>query len=344
MQPAYASGWQRIARSYERPDTIRSTIQLVTTVMLIGASCWLMWRAMTVSYLLTLALALPTACFIVRAFVIMHDCAHGSFYHNRVANEIVGWITGVFIFTPFTRWRKEHALHHASVGDLDERGDGDTWTLTVREYEAKPRRVQLGYRLYRSPFLFPILGPFKYAFAQRFAPSGHVDGPRERASVRETNLALLALFIGFSALIGPVNVLLVYWPAYQLALGIGAWIIWVQHQFEDTYWANHPEWDHATAALEGSSYFALPGLLNWLTCDIGLHHIHHLCPKIPNYRLRAAFEDNAMFQRAHRITLRESWSAVQLALWDEDARRLIGFHELADRRHRITNAVCEAVS
>jgi acyl-lipid omega-6 desaturase (Delta-12 desaturase) len=317
--------WRALVRAYEAPQRRRSVLQLATTLVLLAIACTLSARTLSGPYWITFLIAIPTAFLIVRSFIIMHDCAHGSYFKSRLANDVVGFITGAITLTPYVRWRREHVLHHATTGDLDRRGEGDTWTMTVKEYRAASSTLRFRYRLYRTPLVFLLVGPIKYAIDQRLPPTGKADTPQVRASVRETNLALLAILLAGSALIGPLGVLLVYAPAYEIAMGIGAYIIWVQHQFEDTYWAEHESWDYTTAALRGSSYLKLPRVLDWLTCSIGLHHLHHLSPRIPNYRLRECHEAHPMFREAHVITLRESRKAVALALWDEEKQKLVGF-------------------
>jgi omega-6 fatty acid desaturase (delta-12 desaturase) len=279
----------------------------------------------------TLLLALPTAGLLVRTFIFMHDCAHGSFFPSRRANDIVGFITGVLTLTPFAQWRRDHALHHASAGDLDRRGHGDVPTLTVREYLARSRWGRLRYRLFRHPAVFFLLGPLQMLVGQRLPPRGGAAGQRQSASIWGTNAAILALGSLAVAVIGVRAVVLVYLPMYYIAAAAGVWLFFVQHQFEGTYWEEHARWDYATAAIVGSSHLRLPAILQWFTGNIGLHHVHHLGPRIPNYRLQRCHDENALLHRATVITLRQSLSAFRLALWDEDQRRLVGFADVRSR-------------
>jgi omega-6 fatty acid desaturase (delta-12 desaturase) len=254
----------------------------------------------------------------------MHDCAHGSFFVSRRANRIVGAVTGLLTLIPFEHWRHEHALHHASAGDLDRRGHGDVDTLTVREYLGRSYWGRLRYRIIRHPLVFLVIGPVFFVLEKRFPPRGANAGRRQVASVWTTNAAIVIAGAALLALFGP-RVLLIYLPAYYLAVCAGLWLFFVQHQFEDTYWEDHQNWDYRAAAIEGSSFFRLPAVLQWVTGSIGFHHVHHLGPRIPNYNLQRCHEENPMFHRATVVTLRQSVSALRLALWDEDAGRLVRF-------------------
>jgi len=317
--------WRKIVKPYEAPDIPRSVRQVITTFLAFGAMLYAMNLSLALPYWATLVLAVPTAAFLVRAFVLMHDCTHRSLFRRRWMNETIGWITGVLLLTPYKRWQREHVLHHATTGDLDRRGDGDVWMMTLREYrEATPLR-RLFYRLVRNPLVFLTIGPVKFAVSMRFYPPGRADGPVERDNVRETNLALLALFLGFAALIGPMGVIAIYAPVYMIATSTAGWLIYLQHQFEDAYWADHEHWDYATAAIKGSSYLRLPAWLDWITGSVGFHHVHHLSPRIPNYKLRDCHVANELFQGAHTITLWDSARTLRLTLWDEERGRVVGF-------------------
>jgi acyl-lipid omega-6 desaturase (Delta-12 desaturase) len=320
--------WRRIVEPYVGPDPRRAWVQLITTLCLLG----LAFTAIAISYqrsvvLLSLLLALPTAGLLVRTFVLMHDCAHGSFFQSRRLTEIVGFVTGVLTLTPFSQWRRDHALHHASSGDLERRGHGDVPTLTVREYRARTRRKQLQYRIIRHPILLLLGGPIHLAIGQRFRPRSNATRERQLNSVWMTNVAI-ALMLGLAIwMLDWKTVLLVYGVPYYLAAMAGVWLFYVQHQFEDAHWTDHEEWDYATAALRGSSHLQLSGPLRWFTGSIGLHHVHHLAPRIPNYRLQKCHDENELMQTAPIVTLRSGMSALRLALWDEDQRRLVSFKE-----------------
>jgi omega-6 fatty acid desaturase (delta-12 desaturase) len=277
----------------------------------------------------TLLLALPAAGLLVRTFIVMHDCAHGSFTPSKRANEIIGWITGVLTLTPFAQWRHDHALHHASSGDLDRRGHGDVDTLTVAEYAALSRWGRVRYRLRRSPFVLFLVGPLHFVIDNRIPPRGKdATARRKRASVWSTNAGIAALFIGLSLWIGWRDVLLVYAPAMYIAAATGIWLFYVQHQFEGTYWMDHRDWDYATAAIRGSSYLRLPRVLQWFTGSIGLHHVHHLGPRIPNYALERCHEENPMFHDVTVITMAQSVRTLRLALWDQARQQLVGYNDV----------------
>jgi omega-6 fatty acid desaturase (delta-12 desaturase) len=320
--------WQAVVARYEGMDTRRAIMQLVTTLVPLCAAFFVMYQSLALPYWVTLVLAVPTAGFLVRTFIIMHDCAHRSFLASPRANDFVGMITGVITLTPFGRWRREHAKHHASSGDLDRRGHGDIPTLTVREYRARTAWGRLRYRMFRHPLVLIGLGPLHMIVLQRLHPNEGTLTDRPSLSVWSTNAAIVALFVAFSLWIGPRAVLLVYLPAIYFAAVGGVWLFYVQHQFEDAYWKHHDDWDYATAAIRGSSYFKLPPALEWVTGSIGLHHVHHLGPRIPNYHLKRCHDENPMFHDVTSLTLRESARTLRLALWDEDANRLIAFSDL----------------
>jgi omega-6 fatty acid desaturase (delta-12 desaturase) len=326
--PRDRAEWRAIITAYQRPSLARSIAQLVSTLVLLAGAFTVMYWSLALPYWITLLIAVPTAGLLVRTFIIMHDCAHGSFFQSRRANNIVGAVTGVLTCTPFARWRHEHALHHASSGDLSRRGDGDIDTLTIREYLSRSRWGRLRYRLYRHPLVMFGLGPLWMLVSNRFPTK---DSAR---SVWWTNLALAIVFTGVSIWLGWHAVVLVFLPAMYLAASAGIALFYVQHQFEDTYWRDRGEWDYATAAIRGSSYFRLPRLLAWFTGDIGLHHVHHLGPRIPNYRLQACHDENALFHEVTILTLAESARTVGLTLWDEDNARLVGFRDIAQYRER----------
>jgi omega-6 fatty acid desaturase (delta-12 desaturase) len=321
--------WQAIVARYEHADTRRSLAQLATTILPLCAAFYIMYRSLALPYWVTLLLSLPTAGFLVRTFIIMHDCAHRSFLRWGRVNDAIGMITGIITMTPFERWRRDHARHHASSGDLDRRGHGDIPTLTVREYLARTPWGRFRYRLYRHPMVLIGLGPLHMIVLQRF-PGGE-GGARDRttSNVWVTNAAILVTFVAFSMWIGVRAVLLIYLPAMYLAAVAGVWLFYVQHQFEDAYWKDHAEWDYATAAIRGSSYFKLPAILRWITGSIGLHHVHHLGPRVPNYRLQRCHDENALFHDVTVLTIGQSARTLRLSLWDEDAGRLIAFSELS---------------
>ena len=329
--------WRRAVEPYIGPDARRASFQLLTTLGLLALAVATSHVVLQSSILLALAVVPITAGLLVRTFILMHDCAHSSFFASRRANDIVGFITGVLTFTPFAQWRRDHALHHASSGDLDRRGHGDIPTLTVREYRAKSPSARFAYRLVRHPLLLLLGGPFHLAIGQRLRGKGTATGDKQVASVRATNAGIILLLVGLTWTLGWKLVLVGYLLPYYVAAMTGVWLFYVQHQFEDAYWAPHEEWDYVDAALRGSSHLKLPRILAWFTGDIGLHHVHHVAPRIPNHRLRECHDANPLFHDSPTITLRSGMRAMRLALWDEDRRRLISFREavssIAPRAH-----------
>jgi omega-6 fatty acid desaturase (delta-12 desaturase) len=324
-----ANGWKSVVARYQRPDTRSAVTQLLTTLVPLAAVLALMYQATAVSHWITLLLALPAAGLLVRTFIIMHDCAHGSFLPSKRANTIIGWITGVLTMTPFGQWRHDHSLHHASSGDLDRRGHGDVPTLTVREYQALPRGARLRYRLLRNPFVLFGLGPIHWILTNRIPPRGPDVSARQLRSVWGTNALIVAVVIAVVAWVGLPAFLLVYGVPMYIAAAAGIWLFYVQHQFEGTYWREHAEWDYAPSAIRGSSYLKLPAVLDWFTGSIGLHHVHHLGPRIPNYALNRCHADNPLFHDVTTLTLAQSVRTLRLTLWDESRQQLVGFREAA---------------
>jgi omega-6 fatty acid desaturase (delta-12 desaturase) len=281
-------------------------------------------------YTLTVAFVIPAAFVLVRLFVIQHDCAHRSFFRSPRANDIVGSVLGVLTLTPHAYWRRVHAIHHGSSGNLDKRGLGDIETLTVREYQALNRVRRIGYRVYRNPVIVLVVGPVHQFFVHHRLPGNLPLAWRtEWSSVLLTNLALAAVGWAASRTIGIERFFLVHLPVTWLAGSIGILLFYVQHQFEQTYWAPADVWRFESASLEGSSYLDLPPLLQWCTGNIGIHHVHHLCARIPNYRLRSSLDAHPALRQATRLTLRDSLKCLRLKLWDADRKCLVGFADVA---------------
>jgi omega-6 fatty acid desaturase (delta-12 desaturase) len=318
--------WRRVLAPYSRPELRRSLLNLATSVVpylaLVAATC----LALQFSRLLALALAIPTAGFLIRTFIVFHDCAHGSFLPAKRANALLGAALGVLLYQPFASWRHKHAIHHATAGDLDRRGTGDIKTLTVAEYWAKPWWDRLGYRLFRNPFVMFGLGPlWVVVFGPRlFLPS---DSRRIRRSVLGTDLALAALVGGLCWLLGWQGFLIVQVPALLITGSVGVWLFYVQHQFERTYWQPNDGWSYDDAALRGSSYLKLPRALQFFTGNIGLHHVHHLSARIPNYNLQPAHDETAGLQVVPTLSLRDGLRSVRLKLWDEQRGQLVTFRQ-----------------
>jgi len=320
---------------YLGADTRRSVTQLLTSAIPFVVLWYLAYRALGVGYWLTLLLAVPTAGFLMRMFMIQHDCGHGSFFSSRRARDTVGFWIGVLTLIPYQYWRKTHAYHHAHSGDLDFRGFGDVDTLTVEEYRSLPPLKRFAYRAYRHPLVLFGIGPlFHFVVKHRYPWDIPRDWSQAWRSVWLTNLAVAGIVVALVWAIGWGPFVQVHLPVLAVTTSAGVWLFYVQHQFEDTYWHRHQDWDYFDAALQGSSYLVLPRPLQWITANIGIHHVHHLNARIPNYRLQACMEANPEFQEVTRITIRESWRLTRLALWDEEARELISFREVRRRLRR----------
>jgi len=310
-------------------DDRRSAIQLAITFSSFAGLWYLTYRSLEVSYLLTLLLAVPTAGFLMRLFMIQHDCGHGSYFRSRQARDTVGFMIGVLTLIPYQYWRRTHAYHHAHAGDLDFRGFGDIDTLTVKEYLALSPMRRLGYRVYRNPVLLLTVGPlFHFVVKHRYPWDIPRDWKQAWASVWWTNFWLAVLLVVAWQTIGLRSFFLVQAPVTFVTCAAGVWLFYVQHQFEETYWNRHQDWNYFEAAVFGSSQLVLPRPLQWITANIGIHQVHHLNAQIPNYRLEECLNANPALQQATRITFRDTFRLLGLALWDEDRDRLIPFKEL----------------
>jgi len=293
----------------------------------------LMWLSLGISYSLTLLLAVPTTGFLVRLFLIQHDCGHGSFFRRRLVNDWVGRALGVLTLTPYDYWKRNHAIHHATSGNLDRRGVGDIDTLTVEEYRARSWLGRLGYRLYRHPFVMFGVGPAYMFFLQHRLPVGQMRAKwLPWMSAIGTNVAIALLVSAAIWLVGLGPFLKVHLPVTLLAASMGVWLFYVQHQFETVEWKRNGDWTLHEAALKGSSHYDLPGVLRWFTANIGVHHVHHLCSRIPYYRLRQVLRDYPHLRHVGRVTLLESVRSVRFVLWDELRQKLISFREAEDLR------------
>lgn len=319
--------WRTAVAKYQRSDLWRSSWQVANTFIPYFLVWYLMYRSLAVSYWITLALSVLAAGFLTRIFIIFHDCGHGAFFKSQKANDVLGFITGVLTLSPYYGWRHEHAVHHATAGDLDRRGIGDIWTLTVREYLALPPKKRLWYRVYRHPLVLFFLGPL-FLFLIWHRVPGRAGSKRERHSVYWTNLALAAIIAVMSVTVGIKAFLMVQFPIVVIAGAAGVWLFYVQHQYEGVYWERHEDWDYVSVALQGSSFYKLPRILQWFTGNIGFHHVHHLSPRIPNYYLEKCHNESPMFHQVKSIGLLESFKSVSFRLWDEDRHQLVGFDHL----------------
>ena len=318
--------WRESLAPYAVANRRRAAIDLATSVLPYFALAVAMYFSLRVSYLLTLALAVPTAGFLVRTYIIFHDCTHGSFLPSRRANVWLGSALGLLVFSTFQAWKHDHAIHHATAGDLDRRGVGDVPVITVREYNERSPRGRLAYRLFRNPLVMFGFGPiFAMVISPRIVPK--TARPRIRHAVLATNAALVVLVGGICLLIGWRAYLLIELPAVLMAGAAGIWLFYVQHQFEGVYWETADRWSYADAALRGSSYLKLPKVLQFFSGNIGLHHVHHLSARIPNYNLQRAHDDNAIFHEVPVLSLRDGLRAVRLKLYDDQQGRLVSFAE-----------------
>ncbi len=334
------SSWKQIISQYQQPAVWRSTWQIVNSLVTYLLFWVLMYFSLALSYWLVIPLAILAAGFLVRVFIIFHDCGHGSFFKSRKANDILGFLTGVLVFTPYYHWRWLHALHHASSGNLDRRGKGDIWTLTVQEYLESSHWKRFAYRLTRNPVVLFLIAPlFLFIVGHRFSKS---QAPlRERHSVHWTNLALAGWVTGLIWLFGLKAYLVIQLIVGGVAGAAGVWLFYVQHQFEGAYWKHSGEWDYTKAALEGSSFYRLPKVLQWFSGNIGFHHIHHLSARIPNYRLEDCHKAHLLFQSVKPVTLLSSLKSITFRLWDEQRQRLVGFghvRRLCRQRNQDTEA------
>ncbi len=303
--------------------------QLASTSAAFVATITLMLISMRWSYILTLILALPAAGLLIRFFIIQHDCGHGSFLPSREANDLLGRLLSVLTLTPYGLWRREHAQHHAGSGNLDRRGVGDITTLTLGEYRLLSWRGRLRYRVYRNPvFLFCVGMPFYFLVLQRLPWLHPYPAKDTWASVTRLNMGVVAFYASLMWIFGVAEILMIAIPILILSSAIGGWLFFIQHQFEHTHWDESQAWDFQVAAIYGSSYYVLPPVLQWFTGNIGLHHIHHLCSMIPNYKLQACLDASPELKSMNRLTLRDSLNCARLSLWDEANRRLISFREL----------------
>ena len=327
--PNDARRWPQVLARYRQPSNGRGLVEVAITVVPLAALWLLAWLTLDVGYWLTLPLALASGAFLLRLFMIQHDCSHGSFFRYRLANDWIGRLAGIVTMTPYDVWRRTHATHHASSGNLDRRGMGDVDTLTVEEYRARSMWGRLRYRLYRHPLVMFGLGPAYLFLLQHRLPIGLMrgNGWRPWISTMATNLTIALVAGGLIWLIGIKAFLLVHLPALLVAASIGVWLFYVQHQFEDTVWASDGKWNAQDAALHGSSHYDLPAFLRWFTANIGMHHVHHLSSRIPFYRLPRVLRDHPELRDVSRLTLLESFRCVRLALWDGTQRRLVSFRE-----------------
>ena len=327
--------WVKLVAAYSHSESRISMIQMANSFLPYFALTALAYLTVHTSLLLSVPFSVLSGLFLMRIFIIQHDCGHQSFFKSKQHNNWLGFFCGILTMTPYAFWRMTHAIHHATSGDLDYRGIGDVETKTMAEYQALGRWGRLGYRLYRNPLLMFTVGPmFMFVIYQRTPLSWHVastmkaNNMQAKRSLLATDAILLVLWGAMILHFGLATVLLVQLPGWLVTTSLGVWLFYVQHNFEDAYWRLHPEWTYEEAAIRGSSYYRLPKIMQWFSGNIGLHHIHHLSPKIPNYLLQKAFDENEFFQKdVHILTLKSSLKVLvsRLALWDEEEKRMITF-------------------
>ena len=319
------SKWTAIIRQYTQPSHIKSWWQIINTLVPYLVLWVLMIYSLNYSYWITLGLSVLSAGFLVRIFIIFHDCGHKSFFKSDKLNKIVGIITGAMVFTPYHRWHYTHKVHHSTVGNLDKRGMGDVMTWTVKEYNESSKKKKLFYRIYRNPIIMLIIAPF-FLFAVSYRlPNKNLPKPINRYT-QLTNLGLALAITAISLLIGFKSFILIQIPVLFFASTAGVWLFYIQHQFEDVLWQRDKIRDYRAIAMKGSSYVKFPKILQWFSGNIGFHHIHHLSLKIPNYNLEKCMRENAIFQKDH-LTFASSLQCIRYKLWDEEQNKIISIKE-----------------
>lgn len=320
-------GWRRSVAAFETSDIRHSLRQLINTGLPFFSLWYLAYLSLSVSYWLTLALAIPAAGFLIRIFIIFHDCCHGSFFKSKKVNAIIGTITGILTNCPYNQWRYTHNVHHATNSNLNRRGVGDVWTLTVDEYLSSSWIRRMLYRAYRNPFIMFGLGPI-YIFLIDYRFNRKNAGWKERLNTYVTNVGIVGIAGLLCWLIGWQHFLMIQGPIFFISGMLGIWLFYVQHQFEDSYFEHEEDWDYVKAALQGSSFYKLPKVLNWITGNIGYHHIHHLSPRVPNYYLQRVHNAESTFKNVASINLLSSLISLRHRLWDEQSKNFVGFGDI----------------
>ncbi|MBK8816991.1 MAG: fatty acid desaturase [Methylococcaceae bacterium] len=314
---------------YAQPDSRKAIVQVFNTfIPYLGLWALMIYTVMSgLSVWITLVLSIVTSGFLVRLFVLFHDCCHGAFFPWRWGNRVFGYVAGILTFTAYEDWQRTHIIHHSNSGDLDNRGTGDVWTLTVEEYLKAPRQTRLAYRMFRNPLiLFSVIPLFLFLIVHRFPSQGAKK--RESYSVHFTNIAIAAVIVVLSLTLGFWNYLLIQFPMLLIAASLGTWLFYIQHQYEEAYWSRNESWDLTCSGLEGSSYYQLPSVLQWIVGNIGFHHIHHVRANIPNYNLQRCHNEIDAFQAVKPLTLRKSYQSLWLNLWDEQHQKLVSFRSI----------------
>ncbi|MFM9279362.1 Delta(5) desaturase DesA [Paenibacillus jiagnxiensis] len=318
---------------YEQINEKSSLFQLANTLIPLIGLWYAAYLSLAVSYWLTLPITILAAGFVVRTFIIFHDCGHQSFFKSRRANDILGTITGIITLCPYVQWKNTHAIHHATSSNLDKRGTGDMWVLTVEEYAQASFWTRAAYRVYRNPFIMFVAGPvYVFLFSYRFNRKGAKH--KEKVNTHITNASIVILYSLLCWAIGWQAFVLVQAPIFFVSGMLGIWLFYVQHQFEESYFEHDEEWSYVNAAVEGSSYYKLPKPLQWITGNIGFHHVHHLSPKVPNYNLEKAHHAAPPLQKATTITIRTSLQSLRFRLWDEERKAFVGYSSVKRKLHK----------
>jgi acyl-lipid omega-6 desaturase (Delta-12 desaturase) len=324
---AHDRSWEKVVKQYNQPETLRSIWQLCNTIIPYLLVCAAMYYSLQYPYWITLILALVASGFLVRIFIIFHDCGHGAYFKSQKLNKVVGIIAGLFAVTPYTNWHQKHKVHHATAVNLDKRGIGDVWTLTKEEYLNASKNLQTKYKIARYPLILFFIGPIFVVFIQNRFTTRKMN-QEEKKNVYLTNILLALLITGISFLIGFKEFLLIQLPVLYFSHVIGIWLFFIQHNFEDIEWERTENWDYLTAALKGSSYLKLSKVFQWFTGNIGYHHIHHLSPRIPNYKLAQVHRENPLFHGVKPIQFLQTFKYINLHLWDEENQKMIPFKDV----------------
>ena len=324
--------WRELLKEFQTPSVAKSMWQLANTLIPYITLWVLMYFSLSYSFWLTLLLAIPTAGFMVRIFIIAHDCGHGSFLKTSKMNAFIGSITSILCCSPYYYWKHDHAIHHSNSGNLDKRGNGDIWTMTVQEYLAAPKSTRVLYRIYRNPFVMFGIGALFVFVVQYRIPKSYMTA-KDKKSVWRTNAAIALLLVVMYFTIGLKAFFLVQLPIWTIGATAGVWLFYVQHQFEGVYWGRNEVWNFEAGAVDGSSFYRLPKVLQWFTGNIGFHHVHHLSSKIPNYNLEKCHKAFPFLQEAKTLTLWSSLKCIKYRLWDEENQQLVGYKYLKQMAH-----------
>ena len=330
IKPGIDRSWEKVVMKYNRPDLRKSIWQICNSLIPYIFMWYLMYRSLEYSYWITILLTVLASGFLIRIFIIFHDCGHRSFFKSKQANNIIGAIMGIISLTPYYKWHHQHWIHHATSGNLDKRGIGDVWTMTVDEYLKSSTWDRFIYRAFRNPFIMFIFGPFLIIIFNRLSRKKMTS--MERWNVYLTNIIIILIAVMISLLIGIKAYLLIQLPLIMISHSIGIWLFYIQHQFDDVEWDREKNWDYKISAVNGSSFLRLPAVLQWFTGNIGYHHVHHLSSRIPNYYLAKCHNENAIFREVKPIKLSETFRALTLGLWDEANRKMISFRKLSVSR------------